>query len=198
MKKFLNGCKIFKLNFKQKILVLLIFNISCQKSIFNPEEKNNQGQNPPKEPSSQTAPAKAFLNTIAYAEGTPKFGTEDGYNVMFTGKIFSSYNDHPRQIQVSGKLKSDAAGRYQFLSTTWDRVKKMKSLLSFEPAQQDLAGLALLEIRGVFNYNNKLSRDEFRNALGKIGKEWASIPGSPYGQPVKTFDELWEVYEKNF
>jgi muramidase (phage lysozyme) len=143
-------------------------------------------------------PSMALLNVVAYAEGTPKFGTENGYNVMFTGRTFSGYQDHPRRIMVSGGYRSDAAGRYQFLSSTWDGVKRAKSLSNFEPKNQDIGGLSLMEEKGLSNHALKMSRSEFRTAIAKIGKVWASLPGSPYGQPIKSLDELWGVYEKQY
>jgi len=76
---------------------------------------------------------KAFLDTLAYAEGTGNY-PNNGYNTMFTGKQFSGYKDHPRKIQRSSGYASDAAGRYQFLSTTWDGL----GLPDFSPPNQDL------------------------------------------------------------
>ena len=54
---------------------------------------------------------------IRAGEGT---SGENGYNTMFTGAQFSDTSKHPRQINRSNGLASDAAGAYQFLSTTWD------------------------------------------------------------------------------
>lgn len=63
---------------------------------------------------------QAFLDTIASAEGT---ASPDGYRIQYTGTKFASFQDHPREIKCGRrygkKLCSDAAGRYQFLSTTW-------------------------------------------------------------------------------
>jgi muramidase (phage lysozyme) len=139
-------------------------------------------------------PPKAFLDVIAYAEGTKGRG-DDGYNVMFTHKLFRGYADHPRQTICAG-ICSTAAGRYQFLDFTWDGVRKAIGARDFGKANQDKGGLYLARNRGVTNYNQAWSRTDFSNAIRKLGKEWASLPGSPYGQPVKTMDELWREYQK--
>ena len=38
---------------------------------------------------------------------------------------------------------------------------------------------------------------DLKAALDKCNKEWASLPGSPYGQPVKTYAQCEAVYIKN-
>tara|TARA_R110001599_G_scaffold353786_1_gene597701 strand:- start:4530 stop:4793 length:264 start_codon:yes stop_codon:yes gene_type:complete len=55
----------------------------------------------------------AFLDTFAFAEGTPRFGDQDGFNVIVGGKTFSSYDDHPRQLVLlpAYQINSSAAGR---------------------------------------------------------------------------------------
>ena len=37
----------------------------------------------------------------------------------------------------------------------------------------------------------------FDAAVAKCAREWASLPGSPYGQPVKTIAQVRPVYENN-
>lgn len=133
---------------------------------------------------------RAFLDCIAYAEGTS--GT-DGYNTMFTHKKFSNFKDHPRIVQGSGGLRSDAAGRYQFLSTTWDSAKKSLNLNDFSPASQDKAGLWLVQNRGALG---DVDAGRFESAIGKCNQEWASLPGSPYGQPTKSMSELKNYYNQ--
>lgn len=135
---------------------------------------------------------KAFLDVIAHAEGTRGRGN-DGYNVIYSYQFFSSYADHPRRL-VCNNYCSDAAGRYQFLSTTWDGARRNMSLSDFGPSNQDKGGDYLVRNRGVKNHEQVLSREAFSNAILKLGKEWASLPGSPYGQPIKSMDELWRVY----
>ena len=124
---------------------------------------------------------RAFLDTLAYAEGTANY-PNTGYNTMFTGKQFSGYRDHPRQIQRSGRYASDAAGRYQFLSTTWDGL----GLPDFSPANQDKGALKLLAPHVL----QAIDKGDFATAFHGARKTWASLPGAGYGQPEKKMKTL--------
>jgi muramidase (phage lysozyme)/GH24 family phage-related lysozyme (muramidase) len=111
---------------------------------------------------------KAVLNALADAEGTSKYPNA-GYNTQYTGKQFSGAN-HPREILGPSSLRSDAAGRYQFLSTTWDSV--MGDPIS--PDRQDQGALKLIKGRGV-DLSNGLDLKE----IYRLGGEWASVEGGP-------------------
>jgi muramidase (phage lysozyme) len=137
------------------------------------------------------ANVKAFLDVIAYAEGT-----DSHYNYIFTHAVFSSYADHPRSIRCNGGLCSDAAGRYQFLSTTWDGVKYGAGVWDFSPESQDKGCIYLLKSIGVYNTIASISsRDDFARAAYGAAGTWASLPGSPYGQPTHSLDVLWSKFQ---
>lgn len=136
----------------------------------------------------------ALLDTIAFAEGTAGY-PNNGYNTQFTGRQFSGVN-HPRQILGSGRYRSDAAGRYQFLSTTWDSVGGGP----MTPDRQDKGAVRLILKRlnqvGIrVNNANDLEYLLKKEGLSKrilaaLAPEWASLPtvwgASYYGQPVKS------------
>jgi tape measure domain-containing protein len=142
--------------------------------------------------SAGTARQRALLDTIAYAEGT---SGARGYQTMFTGRTFSSFASHPRMIQRGGRYASDAAGRYQFLSTTWDGVARSLGLRDFSPANQDIGALELIRRRGV-NSDAPLNL----RSLAALAPEWASLPTlsgrSYYGQPVKGASDLLRYYNQ--
>ena len=115
---------------------------------------------------------------IRVPEGT---SSTDGYRIMFTGKKFSSFADHPRQIQCAGELYSDAAGAYQFLSTTWDSVAHDLGLTDFSPENQDKGAIELIKRR--YAYQDILDGN-LHTALDKCSWEWASLPPGRYGQQV--------------
>jgi TP901 family phage tail tape measure protein len=142
--------------------------------------------------SAGTARQRALLDTIAYAEGT---SGARGYQTMFTGRTFSSFASHPRMIQRGGGYASDAAGRYQFLSTTWDGVARSLGLRDFSPANQDIGALELVRRRGV-NSDAPLNL----RSLAALAPEWASLPTlsgrSYYGQPVKGASDLLRYYNQ--
>ena len=134
---------------------------------------------------------KAFLDTLAYAEGT-----DQSYNYIFTHATFSSYAGHPRKRKCAGRLCSDAAGRYQFLSSTWDGLAPDLGLTDFTPPSQDKAVVELIRRAGAYGNVSKAGvYKNFTAALSKLNSIWASLPGSPYGQPTHSTAQLWKVYK---
>lgn len=73
----------------------------------------------------------ALLDTIA---GTESAGS---YNVINGGAHFGSYADHPKAGQRGSS--GIAAGRYQFLPSTWERAKAATGVPDFSPESQDKA-----------------------------------------------------------
>jgi muramidase (phage lysozyme) len=130
------------------------------------------------------AVGRQLLDTIAGSESS-------GYNKLYGGGEFSDFGDHPRQaIPITtgpnaGKTSS-AAGRYQFLGSTWDEVKKEAGLPDFSPDSQDRGAWHLANK----TYQQKTGRDLAKdlesargnpNAIAGIGKmlsgTWTSLPG---------------------
>jgi muramidase (phage lysozyme) len=142
------------------------------------------------------ANVQAFLRVLRFCEGT---ADEAGYRRMFGGALFDSWADHPRRAQTfrlkkGGTLTSTAAGAYQFLSRTWDGLVKRYGFEDFSPANQDLAAVALIDGRGALM---DLVRGDLDAVARKCAREWASLPGSPYGQPTKTMAEVRRVYAEH-
>ena len=131
-----------------------------------------------------------------------------GYTTQFTGTQFSDMSQHPRQIRSSGDLRSDAAGAYQFLSTTWDSARNALNLPDFSRESQERAGRYLAERRGVDINKVYTNKDEFRQAMDRLAPEWASLPysqrspggygmgSSYYGQGGISLDEAWNIYNQ--
>lgn len=129
-----------------------------------------------------------MLRLISYTEGTQKHGAA----TAFGGGKLGSLDDHPRYLkeftQTDGKKnKTSAAGKYQFLKGTWDGVAKQYGLSDFGAHNQDLAAVALLHSRGAMP---ALKKGDFTTAIQKTGKEWASLPTSPYAQGKKSWDKV--------
>lgn len=138
---------------------------------------------------------KALLDTIAFAEGTYK---KNGYHIKVGGSTFKSLADHPRsKVWIGGIANySTAAGRYQFLESTWDDLAKRLKLKNFDPLSQDKAAIALIKQKNAWN---TLLNKDFKATVYKIAPIWASLPtqdGScPYkGQTCKSIDELEKFY----
>ncbi len=136
----------------------------------------------------------AFLWVIRHCEGTSDVL---GYRRLFGGKNFENYSEHPNiktAFKLGGKvLYSTAAGAYQFLYSTWTSLVRMHGYKDFSPDSQDKGATELIKgrkaLQDVYDGN-------FEEALTKCAKEWASLPGSPYGQPVKTLAFCKKIYEQ--
>jgi muramidase (phage lysozyme) len=137
-------------------------------------------------------------NVIKLGEGTQG---DRGYTTMFTGAQFTDTSAHPRQINRSGDLASDAAGAFQFLSPTWDNAKSALGLKDFSPASQEKAGKWLAQQRGMDVNKVHTTKESLGRALDKIAPEWASMPTlatgtSYYGQGGLTLDQAWAEYNR--
>lgn len=129
---------------------------------------------------------RAFLRMIRYAEGT---AGENGYRMLFGGALFDSFADHPRVVVRKSGYSSTAAGAYQILAGTWDEYRA--GLPDFSPASQDACAARLIRRRGALA---DVYAGRFADAVRKCAREWASLPGSPYGQPVRTLAQVQSAY----
>ena len=131
----------------------------------------------------------AFLTLIRTGEGTLGI---DGYRTLYGGDLFDAFYDHPRTKVKAGKWTSTAAGAYQILERTWDGLVKANpwSLTDFTPDKQDEAAILLIKGRGAYD---DVIAGRFRAAIAKCCKEWASLPGSPYGQTTLSMERALEV-----
>lgn len=146
------------------------------------------------EPAAENANLRAFLDMIAFAEGT---AGPEGYRTMFGGTLMDSMQDHPRKFfsfknSRGETLKTSAAGRYQFLSRTWDELKAKLKLQDFGPASQDAGAIELIRQRGALN---DVKAGRVVQAIAKVRTIWASLPGAGYAQPEKTLSNLVAAYK---
>lgn len=136
---------------------------------------------------------RALLAVIRRGEGT---ADSRGYARLVGGGEFESFADHPRIVKAgtfkNGKAwRSSAAGAYQFIASTWDETARIMGLQDFSPASQDRGAVGRIAARGALE-DAKAGR--FDVAVQKIASEWASMPGSPYGQPVITLATARAVF----
>ena len=138
---------------------------------------------------------KAFLRVIRAGEGTPD---EDGYRRHFGGELFTDFSAHPKRsiTKMLGDkpITSTAAGAYQFLSRTWSECQAALNLPDFSPASQDLAAVFLIARRKALEH---VLAGRLEQAIAACAQEWASLPGSPYGQPTKTLAQCHAVYKQH-
>jgi muramidase (phage lysozyme) len=122
---------------------------------------------------------RALLDTIATDEA-------NGYDVIYGGRKFSDFSDHPN-IAVpitSGPNRgrtSSAAGRYQFLFSTWKNEQRQLNLPDFSPQSQDMAAWHLAQTVYHRQTNRDLLSDLKNGIFDKVGPAlhgtWTSLPG---------------------
>ena len=122
---------------------------------------------------------RALLDTIA--------GTESpGYNVIYGGQTFDDFSHHPdiavpiRTGPNRGRT-STAAGRYQFIFSTWRELQQELNLPDFSPASQDLAAWFLAQTTYKNKVGTNLQNDLENGILDNVGpalhSQWTSLPG---------------------
>jgi len=141
---------------------------------------------------------KALLDTIAGPESAGR------YDVVYGGGRFSDFKDHPRQSMPikSGPNRgksSSAAGRYQFLGSTWDQYKNKLGLPDFSPGSQDAAAWALASDTYRAKTGGDLEQALAKGDYGGVGKAlsgvWTSLPGG-IEQGIGG-NQFGQAYQKN-
>jgi muramidase (phage lysozyme) len=103
--------------------------------------------------------ARAFLDTIAGPE------SHGSYNARWPGKTFSDFSRHPNIHESGPEGPSDAAGRYQMLSSTWRSNLRAMGLpldTPFTPENQDRVGWN----NAVVAYKRQTGRDLLTDLKG--------------------------------
>lgn len=137
----------------------------------------------------------AFLDMIAWSEGTTRVkGSDDGYNVIVGGALFTGYADHPRKLVnlPNLHLSSTAAGRYQLLMRYFDVYKRSLGLPDFSPLSQDLIAIQQIRERRALP---EIAKGNFATAVALCSNIWASLPGAGYGQHENQIKPLMTAYQ---
>jgi muramidase (phage lysozyme) len=142
------------------------FLYECYFILEKKEEDDDNGHRSPE--------ARALLDAIAGSESPD-------YRTVYGGSKFDDYKDHPRRdIRIrsgpNAGLTSNAAGRYQFLSTTWDDVAKQRGLKDFTPDSQDRGAWHLARRTYGGSIRQDLRKDPL-SVASKLSGQWTSLPG---------------------
>lgn len=136
---------------------------------------------------------QAFFHLIRVGEGT---ADALGYRRVFGGDLFTDFSVKPRTIVVKrnkeGKIiRSSAAGAYQINNVTEDSLQAIYHFLDFSPLNQDKRALAIIDWCHAIDI---VMKGDIRMAIPLCAERWASLPGSPYGQPMRTLPQALEAY----
>ena len=140
---------------------------------------------------------RAMLDAISFAEGT-RDQPNGGYKTLFGFGQFDDYSKHPDKVVRSGGYASAAAGRYQFMPDTFNRLAKKLGLKDFSPQSQDKAALELAKELGITQ--NILKNEGISPRVSALlGRQWASFPGKSIGldQPTKKLNSIQTAYKKS-
>ena len=133
---------------------------------------------------------KAFLDVLAKPESGGR------YNVSVGGKTFTDMSKHPEMYNA--ELNSDAAGRYQFLSTTYKPIARRLGLKDFSPQSQDLAAVQYLKDLGVLDEIQSGDPKKIEDAKRRLQKStWTGLRKYSDGEASKYFLERKSYYSKN-
>lgn len=127
------------------------------------------------------------------------------YNVIYGGKTVDDLTKHP-DVPVpitegpnAGKM-STAAGKYQFIKSTWDEASKATGVSDFSPESQDINAAWLAKK----TYHDQTGRDlekdyasgdpKLREGIRRaLSSQWESL-----GKPGPRVDKLWTLGNDRF
>ena len=151
----------------------------------------------------QTPETRAYLDLVAWKEVGHSLnadGSPSGYRER--NGVPGSRGLMPESaIADNGTLPRDElrynVGRYQMKLVDVEDMRNRydRKIDDFSPESQDRIAVAKMRDRGVMR---ELEQGDIRGAIERGGKEWASLPGSPYGQVQRgyTVEKAVDYYEQ--
>ena len=134
---------------------------------------------------------RAFLDTIAYAEGSKWDICYGGYKANYNSKSYPC----PRR-RLNG-ITSSAFGAFQILDTTWRANADKECMHNFSKICQIKIANKLLKSGGI---SKLIQSGNITPAINKSSRIWASMPTSrgksAYGQPSHKLSKLLSYYNK--
>lgn len=151
----------------------------------------------------QTPETRAYLDLVAWKEVGHSLnadGSPSGYRER--NGVPGSRGLMPESaVADNGTLPRDElrynVGRYQMKLVDVEDMRDRydRRIDDFSPESQDRIAVAKMRDRGVMR---ELEQGDIRGAIERGGKEWASLPGSPYGQVQRgyTVEQAVDYYNQ--
>lgn len=145
---------------------------------------------------------RALLRVIRKHESGDNYGAVYSYAFQIT-----DFSDHPANMGWRGVTLPDhfcagaglspgcvstAAGAYQFIRPTWNRLRDRLALADFSPESQDAAAYAYLDELGAIE---AVKRGDVQEAFRLASRAWASMPYSTSGQPKQNLETVIAEFE---
>jgi muramidase (phage lysozyme) len=139
---------------------------------------------------------RKFSDLISKSEGTADY--ENPYAVGFGGTQIEDLSKHPGAMtkykQTDGStINTSAAGKHQFIGSTYADMAKKTGKKDFSPASQEANFTQLMKDKGVYDM---ISNGDFAGAINKLGSTFASLPSSKAAQPKKTWSEIAQMNQE--
>lgn len=158
----------------------------------------------------QDGNVRAFLEAIAWAEGTAR--QADPYRVCYAYRhTIADLSEHPA---ITGEWKgerltdqqckgagfgpgcvSTAAGKYQINKPTWMEARRALKLQDFSPDSQDRAAVWIIDAK--CKALGAVQAGDVTEAARLCRGRWASLPGANYaGQGMRSEADLIAAFEQ--
>jgi muramidase (phage lysozyme) len=163
---------------------------------------------------------RAFLTMLSHSEGTDRApAPPDGYRTCFGFKhIIQDLRFHPAEhrpgpflnewtgerlsdvqcaaVGLSPGCVSTAAGKFQVIRPTWERIKALLHLPDFGPDAQNDCCIQLLKEHGTAPDTAfaLVNSGQVAAAINVCHSTWASLPGSQAQQRITSFAALMTSY----
>lgn len=140
---------------------------------------------------------RALIDTIAESEG-------GSWHICYGG-IKANYSlPYPCPRRKIGKYISSAYGSFQVLDTTWQALAPKECKKISQNNAQKCQIKVFKKILANRKILNQVNNGNISAIMPVLGKEWASVPDSPYGQKAKfsktefiaKFEDKREKYSK--
>lgn len=118
---------------------------------------------------------RAFLLLIRFADHYPNEPRESDYTSVYGNETFGGFTRHPQRFVRRWGHRSDAAGAYQILGSTWREAVRKGWVHDFSPAAQDRIAYEKLRSRGALPF---VCSGDVAGAVARLRSEWTSLPGA--------------------
>ncbi|WP_017295623.1 glycoside hydrolase family 24 protein [Geminocystis herdmanii] len=184
------GVSLFSQGWKISLVVLLCILVVSIFKTGKEESNNSQQPFPELAMTGGDTYIRALMRTISASESNGKYP----YALIYGGKHIHSFEQHPNkcvsiEIGVNRGKCSTAAGRYQFLTSTWEekarkyhpeaKKHRYEIVYSFEPEYQDIVVYRWLKDHHQWDVEilTLLKQDRVEEVLAKLSGVWTSLGG---------------------